>query len=132
MSGMTAIAGCSLPGQSGGTSTTVTHVYVLNRRAQEYSFELEVEYDDEQLLDRSRSISGTTNESRPTALTYADFPDSPGQYQFAFRVADGEWLRTTPSGLNVTESGQDCVRVTFVINLGDRVTGYAQRGCAEN
>jgi len=128
---MTAIAGCSLPGQSSDIGTTVTHVYVLNRRSQECSFDLEVEYDGDQVLDRSRSISGTTSSSRPTALTYTELPDDSGQYQFAFQVADGDWLRTSPTELNVTESGEGCVRVTFVINLDDRVTAYARQPCTD-
>jgi hypothetical protein len=129
--GVVSVAGCTLPGGGGDVSTTVTHVYVLNRRSQAYPFELEVEYDGDRILDRSREISGTDTDSQPTALTVDDLPEEPGRYRFNFQVGDDEWLRTTPAELNITEIGSDCVRVTFVINLDDRMTAYARQPCVE-
>ncbi|MUV85979.1 hypothetical protein GJ631_05180 [Natronomonas sp. CBA1123] len=125
------VAGCTLPGDEEGVAAAVTHVYVLNRRSQACPFELEIEYDGDRILDRSREISGTESDSQPTALTFDDFPEQQGQYRFGFRVEDGEWLRATPAELNVTEAGATCVRVTFVINLDDRVTAYARQPCVE-
>jgi hypothetical protein len=129
--GVASAAGCTLPGGGEGVSATVTHVYVLNRRSQACPFELEIEYDGDRILDRSREISGTESDSQPTALTFDDFPEQRGQYRFGFWVEDGEWLRATPAELNVTEAGATCVRVTFVINLDDRVTAYARQPCVE-
>jgi len=129
--GVASAAGCTLPGGGEGVSATVTHVYVLNRRSQAYPFELEVEYGGDRILDRSRDISSAESDSQPASLTFEDFPKERGRYRFGFRVGDGEWLRTAPTELNVTEAGAGCVRVTFVINLDDRVTAYARQPCVE-
>jgi hypothetical protein len=125
------LAGCTLPGEGEGLAATVTHVYVLNRRSQAYPFELEIEYDGDRIINRSRDISGTESDSQPTALTFDGLPEDRGAYRFEFRVGDGEWLRTIPAELNVTEAGADCVRVTFVIDLDDRVTAYARQPCID-
>lgn len=129
--GVASLSGCSLSNGDDGLPTTVTHVYVLNRRSREYAFDLEIEYGGDRVLDRSRSISGAASSSEPTGLTFTDLPDEAGRYRFEFRIEDGEWLRTTPTELNVSDAGADCVRVTFVVNLGDRVTAHAREPCVD-
>lgn len=64
-------------------------------------------------------------------MTFTDLPDEAGRYRFGFRIEDGDWLRTTPTGLNVSDAGADCVRVTFVVNLGDRVTAHVREPCVD-
>lgn len=51
--GVASLSGCILPNGDDDLPTTVTHVYVLNRRSGEHAFDLEVGYDGDRVLDRS-------------------------------------------------------------------------------
>lgn len=128
----TGLAGCSFD-DSGSDSRPITldAVDVLNRRSTTHSYQIAVQREEKTVLAESRTLEGADNSAQPTGHTFEDWPDERAEYEFALKVDSKDvWLRTTPRALNVRSEGADCVRVVFVINLGDRVSGFARRPCA--
>lgn len=131
VAGSAALAGCSFgSAETQPLDATVVELYLLNRRSSAHTVHLAVEYGGEVIRALSRRVDGTENASRPTSVEYADWPDEPGKYRFAARLDDSDsWLRVTSREFGVTESGADCLRPSFVVNLGDRFTAHARTPC---
>ncbi len=119
-----------MSGEDDATPVTVQAVDVLNRRSAAATAEFVADRGEEVAVRRTVELAGSENASRPPGVEIAAFADDPGVYRFRLDVRDGETLKTTPSGLNVTADGADCVRVVFVLNLDDRLTAYARSPCA--
>ena len=129
--GVLGVAGCAATsGGDDATPVTVQAVDVLNRRSATATAEFVAERGEEVAVRRTLELAGSENSSRPPAVEIAAFADDPGVYRFRFDVRDGETLETTPSALDVTADGTDCVRVVFVLNIDDRLTAYARSPCA--
>ena len=129
--GTAALAGCSLGSEKQPLDVTVVELYILNRRSDAHTVHLAVEYEGDIIRALSRRVDGTENSSRPTSVEFSDWPAEPGEYHFAARLDDADsWLRVTPREFGVTEAGADCVRPSFVVNLGDRFTAHARTACA--
>lgn len=133
VAGTAAIAGCSFgAGETQSLDVAVVELYLLNRRSDAHTVHLAVEYEGEIVRALSRRVAGTENSSRPTSVAFSEWPETPGEYRFAARLGDAEsWLRVTPRELGVTADGADCVRPSFVVNLGDRFTAHARTPCVD-
>jgi hypothetical protein len=131
--GVLGLAGCAtIDGRGDALPVTVRAVDVLNRRTEAAAAGFVAERGDDVAMRRTVQLAGAETASRPTGAEITAFAADPGTYRFRLDVDGGERLETTPTDLGVTAGEADCVRVTFVLNVDDRLTAHARSPCADD